>query len=50
MLWAGDGWVLVDGHHRYNAYQEYEYDDPVPVAVFQGTLDEALGEALRDNV
>lgn len=50
VLWAGDGWVLVDGHHRYKAYQEYEYDEPVPVNVFNGTLDEALGEALRANV
>ena len=50
VLWAGDGWVLVDGHHRYKAYQEYEYDEPVPVEVFKGTLDEAIGEALRANV
>lgn len=50
VLWAGDGWVLVDGHHRYKAYEQYPYDEPVPVKVFNGTLDEALGEALRANV
>ena len=50
VMWAGDTWVLVDGHHRYKAYREYEFDEPVPVKIFQGTIDEALGEALRANV
>jgi len=50
VMWGGDGWVLVDGHHRVKAYQEYGFDDPVPVQVFQGTLEEAFGEALRANV
>jgi hypothetical protein len=50
VMWAGDTWVLIDGHHRYKAYQEYEFDEPVPVNIFQGTIDEALGEALRANV
>lgn len=50
VMWGGDRWVLVDGHHRMRAYQEYGFDAPVPVQVFQGTLEEAFGEALRANV
>lgn len=50
VMWGGDRWVLVDGHHRMRAYQEFGFDAPVPVQVFQGTLEEAFGEALRANV
>ena len=50
VMWGGDRWVLVDGHHRVRAYLEYGFDAPVPVQVFQGTLEEAFGEALRANV
>lgn len=50
VMWGGDSWILVDGHHRIKAYQEYGFHEPVPVQVFQGTLEEAFGEALRANV
>ncbi len=49
VFWVGDGWVLVDGHHRLNAYVEHGRTAPVPVRVFNGTLDEAICEALRGN-
>ena len=49
VFWVGDGWVLVDGHHRRDAYEEHGRTEPVPVKVFQGTLDEAICEALRGN-
>lgn len=49
VFWVGDSWVLVDGHHRLHAYEAHERTEPVPVKVFQGTLDEAICEALRGN-
>jgi hypothetical protein len=49
VFWVGDKWVMVDGHHRHQAYEENGRSDPVPVTVFPGTLDEAIGEALRGN-
>lgn len=49
VFWVGDMWTLIDGHHRYKAYRLYDFEDPVPVRVFSGTLDEAMGEALRAN-
>jgi hypothetical protein len=49
VFWVGDAWALVDGHHRYKAYKAVRYADPVPVLVFSGTLDEAIGQALKGN-
>jgi hypothetical protein len=49
VFWVGDGWVLIDGHHRFKAYKVIGYTDPVPVRVFKGTLDAAIGEALNGN-
>ena len=49
VFWIGDGWVLIDGHHRYKAYKLIEYVEPVPVTVFFGTLDQAIGQALKGN-
>jgi len=49
IFWKGDGWALIDGHHRYKAYKRIERIDPVPVAVFHGSLDEAIGQALKGN-
>jgi hypothetical protein len=50
VFWIGDAWALIDGHHRYTAYREARYGSNVPVEVFKGTLDEAIGQALRGNV
>lgn len=44
------GFVIIDGHHRYDAYKEAKWDGPVPVEVFQGTPEEAELEALRRNI
>lgn len=49
VFWKGNGWVLIDGHHRYKAYKAIEYTEKVPVSVFHGSLDEAIGEALKGN-
>jgi hypothetical protein len=49
VFWIGDGWILIDGHHRYKAYKLIEYVEPVPVMVFSGTLDQAIGQALKGN-
>jgi hypothetical protein len=49
IFWIGDAWALIDGHHRYQAYKRSCYDQRVPVEVFNGSLDEAIGEALRGN-
>jgi hypothetical protein len=49
VFWIGDGWSLIDGHHRHGAYKEDNYNKPIPVKVFTGSLDEAIGEALAGN-
>jgi ParB-like chromosome segregation protein Spo0J len=41
--------VLIDGHHRMEAYQRAEIFEPVPVVWFSGTVDEAVLEAGRSN-
>lgn len=48
IYWAG-GWVLLDGHHRMAAYRKAGWRRDVPVTIFRGTLDEAIGRACRDN-
>ena len=49
VFWIGTGWALIDGHHRYKAYKAIGYADPVPVTVFHGALDAAIGQALKGN-
>ncbi len=44
------GFVVVDGHHRLQAYKEASWDGPVPVEIFQGTPKEAELEALKRNI
>jgi hypothetical protein len=46
---TGGEWMLIDGHHRYKAYKLIGYAEPVPVMVFSGTLDTAIGQALKGN-
>ena len=46
----GAGFVVIDGHHRLEAYREAGWDRPIPVEIFQGTLAEAELEALRRNI
>lgn len=45
VLWAGSGWVCIDGHHRLAAYLQGKWQKNVPVRVFEGTIDEALCRA-----
>lgn len=54
--WSGVRWVVLDGHHRHEAYRRDarqrgtpEGAYKVPVAVFTGTLGEADAESIRDN-
>lgn len=39
----------VDGHHRLAAYRQAEVSGPIPVEWFGGTLDDAIGEAIKRN-
>ncbi|MCX5581198.1 ParB/RepB/Spo0J family partition protein [Kaistia terrae] len=48
VAWIGPDAYLIDGHHRMLAYQLARWGEPVPVAPFTGTVDEAVlaaGEA-----
>lgn len=49
VFWKGNGWALIDGHHRHKAYRTIKRTEPVPVEVFHGSLDEAIGQALKGN-
>ncbi len=46
---AGGLYFLMDGHHRLAAYEAADWREPVPVKVFQGSLDEARVAALESN-
>lgn len=44
------GWVIIDGHHRYEAYQQAGgRRTHCPVTVFTGTIVEALRFAIAEN-
>lgn len=49
--WDGKAWACIDGHHRYDAYQSAGIggDQPVPVVVFSGPLEVAMGLAASAN-
>lgn len=53
--WSGDGWILVDGHHRYEAYRRAYMEKKalgallVPVVVIAGGVAEALGASIAEN-
>ena len=46
---AGHQWVLLDGHHRMKAYRKAGWEKEIPVQVFSGTLDAAIGRSTREN-
>jgi ParB-like chromosome segregation protein Spo0J len=46
---VGRRFFVVDGHHRFAAYQLVGTARNIPVEHFSGTLDEAVREALRIN-
>lgn len=46
VVWpAGDKIILLDGHHRIEAYKKAEKTDAIPVAYFEGTADAALARS-----
>lgn len=49
--WGGDGYYLIDGHHRVEAYKaaKWQATKPVPVAVYRGSLTQALLKAGHGN-
>lgn len=54
VLWLGQRYVIVDGHHRYLAYSGCKVTHPelvksIPISEFQGTLDEAIWHSLEEN-
>lgn len=49
--WGGDGYYLIDGHHRVEAYKaaKWQATKLVPVAVYRGSLTQALLKAGHGN-
>lgn len=47
--WNGQDWVLLDGHHRVQAYERRKHIGLIPVDVFSGTPEEALRESAQRN-
>lgn len=51
--WSGSCWRVIDGHHRFKAYQRLKREKRVtpmiPVDVFEGTLMEAVIESTKLN-
>jgi hypothetical protein len=46
---AGGRYFLIDGHHRLAAYEAADWKDPIPVKVFEGSLEQARIAALESN-
>jgi hypothetical protein len=46
---AGGKYFAIDGHHRLAAYRAENWDGPVPVEAFKGSLEGARMIALRGN-
>lgn len=51
IMWTGNGWHCIDGHHRLKAYRvgRWPHDEVIPVRVFRGTVDQALLAAVSSN-
>lgn len=49
VYWIDGSWYCIDGHHRLLAYRDQKVADPIPVNVYSGTLDKAIGKALLSN-
>jgi hypothetical protein len=43
-------WVIVEGHHRHEAYRKSRYTQPIKCEWFDGTVREAWDESLRRNI
>jgi hypothetical protein len=46
---AGGRYFVIDGHHRLAAYEAADWKDPIPVKVFEGSLEQARIAALESN-
>jgi hypothetical protein len=40
---------VIDGHHRLAAYEAADWEDPIPVKMFEGSLEQARIAALEGN-
>lgn len=49
VLPVAEQYYVMDGHHRLAAYVTAEWKGDIPAIVFDGSLDEAVREALRSN-
>lgn len=50
IMWVGDAWACVDGHHRLGAYRLVNHAAPVPVnAMSNASLEDAVRASLSDN-
>nr|WP_320143656.1 ParB/RepB/Spo0J family partition protein [uncultured Cohaesibacter sp.] len=49
ILPCGDSFVLIDGHHRLQAYRRDEERTDIPVRYFEGSIEDAVLEAARIN-
>lgn len=49
VLPVGQRMIVVDGHHRREAYELVGFTAPVPVTYFQGSPRQAMFEAVRQN-
>lgn len=45
----GQRWQLIEGHHRVAAYMTVKRTAPIPVEIFEGTLDEAIAQSIGRN-
>jgi hypothetical protein len=46
---AGDRYYVIDGHHRLAAYEAADWNEPIPVEVFEGELEDARLAGLTRN-
>jgi ParB-like chromosome segregation protein Spo0J len=46
----GKRFVVIDGHHRLSAYRKARWKKPIPITVFEGSLDKARLAALEANI
>jgi ParB-like nuclease domain len=45
----GSRWVILDGHHRLEAYKHLEWQEPLNCDWFAGSVREAVDESVRRN-
>lgn len=45
----GSRWQLIEGHHRVAAYKTEKRANPIPVEIFEGSLEEAIAQSVARN-